>query len=236
MKFFRRLLGIGPSLAAKGKDAISPVSRSLTPVSRSFGFDRGQPIDRFYIETFLASQSGSVFGRVLEVGDSSYTRMFGGNRVTCADVLHASACSREATFVGDLAKGDAIPQEAFNCIICTQTFPCIYEVAAAVQTTCVALIPGGVLLATLPGIAQISRYDMDRWGDYWRFTDASARRLFGDVFGNANVEVGTYGNVLSSCAFLNGMAAEELTQEELDYRDSDYQVLITVKAVKRNGG
>src|SRR5689334_3710614 len=31
--------------------------RRLTPISRNWGFDRGQPVDRYYIENFLAVQS-----------------------------------------------------------------------------------------------------------------------------------------------------------------------------------
>ena len=31
--------------------------RRLTPVSRAFGFDRGLPIDRYYIERFLAAHA-----------------------------------------------------------------------------------------------------------------------------------------------------------------------------------
>jgi hypothetical protein len=135
--------------------------------------------------------------------------------------------------VGDLATGEGIPRGAFDCMVLTQTLPCIYRVEAAVATSFAALAPDGVLLATLPGIGQISRYDMDRWGDYWRFTDASAARLFGGVFGPENVEVVTYGNVLVACAFLQGLAAAELKPEELDRHDPDYQVTIGVRAVKR---
>ena len=40
------------------------------------------------------------------------------------------------------------------------------------------------------------------------------------------------GNVLVAVAFLHGLAVEDLHKEELDYRDSDYEVLITVRAVK----
>ncbi len=53
----------------------------LKPVSRLFGFDRGQPIDRYYIEHFLQSHVNDIRGRVLEVGDRDYMCKFGGNRV-----------------------------------------------------------------------------------------------------------------------------------------------------------
>lgn len=207
--------------------------RRLTPVSRVFGIDRGQCIDRYYIEAFLQKQQNDIQGRVLEIGDSSYTRKFGGQRVNRCEVLHAKPGNPQATFVGDLATGEGIPKALFDGMILTQTFPFIYDVPAALVNSYSALKPGGVLLATFPGISQISRYDMDRWGDYWRFTDASARRLFGHVFGDEQVTITTYGNVLVACAFLQGLAAEELKPKELNYHDPDYQLLITVRAEKK---
>jgi hypothetical protein len=207
--------------------------RRLTPVSRLFGLDRGQPIDRYYIENFLSRNSSYIQGNILEVGDASYTLMFGGDKVIKSDVLQVTPDNPRATMIGNLATGDGIPPSRFDCIILTQTLPFIYDVLAAVANAHSALKPSGVLLATFPGISQISRYDMDRWGDYWRFTDASARRLFGDIFGGDNVTVETRGNVLAACAFLHGLAAHELKREELDSHDSDYQVIIGVRAVKR---
>lgn len=204
----------------------------LTPVSRLFGLDRGQPIDRYYIEAFLQKHSVDICGRVLEVGDPGYTRKFGDERVTHSDVLHAVSGNPQATLVGDLTTGEGIPESTFDCIILTQTLLVIYKVQAAVASAYAALKPSGVLLATFPGISQISRYDMDRWGDYWRFTDASARRLFGDVFGVEHVAVATHGNVLAACAFLQGLASHELEQSDLDHHDPDYQVIVTVRAVK----
>ena len=41
-----------------------------------------------------------------------------------------------------------------------------------------------------------------------------------------------YGNVLTTVGFLHGLAAEELTEAELDKHDRDYQLLITIRAVK----
>jgi SAM-dependent methyltransferase len=197
------------------------------PISRTFGLERGTAVDRFYIERFLAAKSPLIRGRVLEIGDPSYTRRF-GSAVERSDVLHATGEGGEATIVGDLAIGDGVPQDAFDCIILTQTLPFILDVRAAVANTRRALKPGGWLLATVPGISQISRYDMDRWGDFWRFTDASARALFADGFGE--VEIETYGNVGAACAFLQGVAAEELDADVLKARDPDYQLLITIAA------
>jgi hypothetical protein len=203
-----------------------------TPISCVFGFDRGTPIDRYYIETFLHKNQSDIKGHVLEIGDSSYTKKFGEFRVTKTDVLHAVVGNPQATIIGDLSTGIRIPENVFDCMILTQTFQFIYDIKSAIQHSYKALAPGGVLLATFPGISQISRYDMDRWGDYYRFTTLSAQRLFQEVFPQGSVKIESYGNVLTSIAFLHGLATEELTTDELNYHDSDYQMIITVRAVK----
>lgn len=207
--------------------------RRVTPVSRVFGADRGQPIDRYYIESFLEKHREDIQGCVLEIGDPAYTTQFGGERVSSSEVLHAQEGNEQATLVGDLASGRGIPEDKFDCMILTQTFPFIYDMREAIGNSYKALRPGGVLLVTLPGISQISRYDMDRWGDFWRFTNASCDQLFGDLFGEGNVNVATHGNVLTACAFLHGIATHELKKEELDYVDPDYQTLITIRAQRK---
>ncbi|MEM2125322.1 MAG: glycosyltransferase [Candidatus Methanosuratincola sp.] len=206
--------------------------RRLSPFSREYGYDRGRPVDRHYIESFLKNYELDIQGDVLEIADDSYTRRFGGERVTKSEVLHAEPGNPQATIVGDLTDADQIPANTFDCIILTQTLQVIYDVRAALQTVYRILKPGGVILATFPGISQISGYDKERWGYYWSFTSLSARRLFEEIFPPECVQVNASGNVLVATAFLYGMAAEELKPEELDHNDPDYEVVITVRAEK----
>jgi SAM-dependent methyltransferase len=210
--------------------------RRLKPISRVWGLDRGQPVDRYYINQFLSANAADIRGHVLEIGESKYTMRYGDDRVAETDILHVSAESPNATIVADLAAADHIPSDLFDCIICTQTLHLIYEIPLAICTLSRILRPGGVLLVTLPGISQISRYDMDRWGDYWRFTSASTKQLFAATFLEQNVDLSVYGNVLAAVAFLHGLAAKELEQQELEYTDPDYEVLIAVRAVKAESG
>ena len=221
--------------------------RRLTPISRRFGMDRGQPIDRYYIEDFLGRHGGSaayaqgeIRGHVCEVGGDEYVRKFGGWRggdgaataVTAVDVLHADASNPDATLVGDLSSGSGVPDQRFDCVICTQTLNVVYDTEGVVRTLHRMLKPGGVALVTVPGITQAARPDRDLWGDYWRFTTLSAQRIFEGVFGAQGVRVVAYGNVLTSAAFLYGLAAEELSREELELRDPDYEMLIAIRAQK----
>ncbi len=205
--------------------------RRLTPIGPNFGFERGLPIDRYYIESFLTRHKDDFAGRVLEVGDNSYTRKFGADRVTKSDVLHVSENNPQATLVGDLSRADHIPSDIFDCIVLTQTLHLIFDVPSAIKTIYRILKPGGVLLTTFPGISQIAN---DEWGKtwYWSLTTLSAKRLFREVFPVANVSVEAHGNVLAAIAFLHGLAVAELDLRELDHRDPSYELLIAVRVVK----
>lgn len=208
------------------------VFRRNTPLNKDWGGGRGQIADRHYIEQFLAEHAGDVQGHVLEFGDDSYTRTFGGAHVTQVDVLHLTADNPHATIVADLADGRSIPSDTFDCIICTQVLLLVYDLHAAIRTLYRILKPGGTVLVTVPGIQKISRGDMMKSGDYWRFTTLSMRRLFEEAFPRDHVNVKAYGNVLAAVAFLHGLAVEDLQREDLEYHDPDYEVTITLRAVK----
>jgi SAM-dependent methyltransferase len=203
--------------------------RRTTPLSHDFGYDRGTPVDRYYIERFLWAHRDKVRGRVLEVKESMYTDRF-GTGVTQKDVLDIDRTNPLATIVADLAAADAIPDETFDCFILTQTLQLIYDARSAIAHAHRIIRPGGALLVTVPTLSPI--VDDDQLTDYWRFTPASCAALFGDIFGRESIRVRAYGNVLTSVAFLEGMAHEELTAQELEMYDSRSAMLVSVYAVK----
>jgi SAM-dependent methyltransferase len=209
--------------------------RRTTPISRLFGLDRGKRercIDIVFIERFLHGHGSDIRGRVLEIGDDRYTKKFGGAAVEHSDVLHIQPGQGQATIVADLTRAGAIPSGAFDCVICTQTLQFVYDVDTAVKTLFRILRPGGVLLASFTGISQISRYDMERWGDYWRFTTASVRRLFEEYWPSDAITVRTHGNVLLAVAYLHGLTVDDIRPEDLEECDDDFQLVITARAVK----
>jgi len=207
--------------------------RRIAPISSRFGFDRGQPIDRYYIEGFLSAYAYAIKGCILEIGDDTYSQRFGASRITHQEVLHVVPGHPGATMIADLAHAPEIPSSYFDCIILTQTMHYIFDIRAAVATLFRILKPGGTLLVTVPGISQICRDQSDQESDCWRFTASSSSRLFSECFGRENVTVHTYGNVLASIAFLEGLASSDLTRDELDYRDPNYQLSIAVAARKQ---
>lgn len=218
----RRLLGIPrPGSVAWGD------LRRLEPISRNFGTDRGLPIDRYYIERFLADRAADVRGRVLEIGNDVYARRFGAERITACDILHVDQGNPKATIIADLSDAPQIPDSLFDCVILTQTLHLIYDVRAALRTLCRILRPGGVLLLTVPGITPVPTGS--QWGHtwHWAFTPLSIGVALRETFGTEDVAIGVHGNVLAATAFLQGLAVEELATDELDSTDPDYPVIVT---------
>jgi SAM-dependent methyltransferase len=212
------------------RPAILGTLRRTIPLSPVYGYDRGTPVDRYYIEAFLEAHRQDIRGRVLEVKDSGYTDRF-GRGVTERAVLDIDAANPRATIVADLAAADAIAADSFDCFILTQTLHLIYDMPAAIGHAHRILKPGGVLLATVPCLGRISR-SAGVHNDYWRLTAASCMRLFGDVFGPGQVVVQTYGNVLAAIALLAGLAYEELSTRELNVCDENFPVVVAARAVK----
>jgi SAM-dependent methyltransferase len=209
--------------------------RRLEPFDRNYGYGRGRPVDRYYIEGFLGRHAADIRGRVLEIGDPTYAALFGGTAVTALDVLDVAPGNPQATVVADLSDAPHLPSERYDCVILPQTLQVIWDVRAALETVHRILRPGGVVLATFPGITQYARHDAARWPLYWCFTTASAGRLFAEAFPAGDVEVAAHGNVLAAAAQLYALCDRDLRPREFGHHDPDYEVVVTVRAVRAGG-
>ena len=208
--------------------------RRVTPIYDDFGWRRGQPVDRYYIEQFLAEHADTIRGRVLEAGDDRYTKQFGGAKVTRSDILDVFPGNSSATIIADLSCAEEIAEGLFDCIVLTQVIQMIYDVQAALRHVHRILKPGGVFLMTTHGMSRICRQEgVDNWGEYWRFTAQSLRHHLGQAFPDCQLEVTAHGNTLAAVAFLHGLAAEDLTPQELDYRDPRVELLLAARVVKK---
>ena len=206
------------------------ISGRTQPLSRRWGYDRGTPVDRWYIERWLSGHAQDIRGSVLEVKDSGYTTRF-GTGVTDSHVLDIDASNREATLVADLEQPDEFPEAAFDCVVLTQTLAVPVRPAGRCRLDPSRLRPGGVCLATVPLISRLDAA-VPPDSEYWRMTAAACARLFGERFGAANVQVSECGNLRAGSAFLLGLAAEELSERELAAGDPYFPMLTTVRAVR----
>ncbi len=204
-------------------------SRSTRPASDVWGWDRGRPIDRYYIDRFFAAYAMDIQGDTLEIQDFVYTKKH-GTRTRSRNILDIDPTNETATVIADLATADNVPANSYDCFLLPQTLQLIYDVRAAVHHAHRLLRPGGVLLATVPAL---SRVDSGLFkSDFWRFTPASCERLFGECFGPRNIIVSSFGNALSCSGFINGMSVEEFSPSELDPVDSFFPMILTVRARK----
>jgi SAM-dependent methyltransferase len=204
--------------------------RRAAPFSERWGWDRGTPVDRVYIEAFLAAHADDVRGEVLEVRDSQYTGRFGGTRVTASHVLDVDADNPRATIVADLSVPGALPEGRFDCVILTQVLQYVGDPETALANAWGALAPGGVLLVTVP---TISRLDYpDGVSDLWRWTPAGLEHLVRRFAPGARLDVEGHGNLPAATAFLHGLAAEELRRDELELFDPLFLVCAAARAVK----
>jgi len=122
--------------------------RQLEPLSEKYGFDRGMPIDRYYIEKFLQKNSNLINGKCLEIHDNYYTEKFGADRVTKSCVLDINKNNNIATHFGNLKNVPHITDNSFDCIILTHTLGMIDDSHAAIRECYRILRPGGHLLFT----------------------------------------------------------------------------------------
>lgn len=200
------------------------------PFCRNFGVERGKPLDRYYIESFLDSKRKLIKGSVLEISEDTYTRKYGSN-LSKSTVLTFDKTASSPAIYGDLTDKNTLPAEKFDCFIATQTLNFIRDVDTAAANAAYLLAPGGVFLGTVATLSPVSRFDYERWGDYWRFTDMGIKVFLEKHF--SGVKVYPYGNFAAARYFLDGVVLEDITSEEiLNKKDEDFSIVIGFEAYK----
>ncbi len=225
------------AVRARRRHAVWRTPRRLGSLKRTkpfttWGADRGGSVPRFYIARFLEQHAADIRGRVLEVAGDNYARQFGTD-VSRIDILDIRADNPNASFIADFGDAPNVPASTFDCLVVTQILSWIYDVRAPFRTAHRILAPGGVFLATTPGIARLAPIESQEFGEWWHFTAMSAKRVGEEIFGEGNVEVQTYGNVLAAAGSLFGLGQWDLTREELVVHDPDFEVIVAIRAVKR---
>jgi hypothetical protein len=226
---------IGAARALRSRWGLPPFDwgelRRRAPVSREWGEERGKPIDRHYIEAFVEAHREDLRGAVLEVQESDLTERWGGGAIERIDVVDVEASNPRATLLADLRNASHIDDASFDCFVLTQTLHVIADVPAVLREARRILRPGGVLLATFPAASRVC-VEYGREGDFWRATEAGVRELFRTAFSDRELSLHAYGNLLTTIAFLEGMACHELDAAEFGPFDPWYPLLFGIRAVK----
>lgn len=200
--------------------------RRLRPFSRHYGYDRGEPVDRCYIDAFVSSQRDAIRGDVLEIREPDYASRY-GQGVTHVHVVDIDRGNRQATLIADLTAEGSLPAVSYDCVILTQTLQFLRDVEAALANVRQALRPGGTLLLTVPCTGKVDHEAPT--SDYWRWMPAGLKHVLERGFPGDRVRVEGHGNLLAGVAFLMGLAQEELREDELIHDDPSFPLVVCAR-------
>jgi hypothetical protein len=205
----------------------------LKPHSVIFGLDRGQAIDRYYIENFLDNNSKHIKGKVLEFGDDRYSLRFECKKpdIISIDKKSKNMISRTSNLImQDITKKKLAPNK-YNTVIATQVLQFIFEIENFKKNIHKTLKTNGYLILTCSGISPLSDYDIKKWGEFWRFTEISLKKIFKKHFKIIKFE--THGNLYVAEKFLRGYAVEEISKKKLNFKDKSFPVVYTLLLRKK---
>lgn len=203
---------------------------TLFPLSDCYGYDRGTPAGRPYIEEFLTASQAAVRGDGAEVKDSVYLARFGAHKLSSITIIDVEPDNAAATLRADLAAPGSLPAAAFDVIILTQVLQLLTDPPAALANCARALRPGGTLLFTVPCLGRIS--PSGAGSDRWRWTPAGLSALLADWPGPA--EITGHGNAATCVAAILGAAREDLP-DGADLTDDPRFPLVACAAATKAG-
>jgi len=207
------------------------LSKSIFVVDDHYGGTRGTSFGRAYIDDYVAgvaSREKRVGLRVLEVGDKQYSSKF---FLDCDNYVlefipnsPLVIDSNNNRILGDLTLVSNL-QAYFDIIVSTCTLAFTKNPFAAVKSYERILKPGGILIGVEPFLMQISEWDYDEYGEYFRFTDLGLRQLISSSFeDSAIVKVTSLGNRQTTLAQFHGLVIEDGIQD-MTRHESKYATL-----------
>lgn len=191
--------------------------RRVEPLNRAAAEFQPDGIEGYYIAQFFAEQTAPLRGRALLIG-----------RFPLANPSNQLETQR---LPADAALAQ-LPADLFDCVLLPHALSWVWDLRGFLRDCHRVLKPGGVLLATVPGLRQVSPASPAGEREYWRLTTRTAKLLMAETFPQGNVTVTTHGNVLAALALLHGVPAAALDPAELRHVDPMYQLVITIRAIK----
>ena len=199
--------------------------RRTRPFSDNFGFERGTPVDRFYLHRFLDQHRHLITGRVLEIQLPGYTNRYGHDLTATDSVDIAAGTYAGLTYLTDLAQSDqVIPDASYDCFLLPNTLCVMRDIEGCLRQALRVVKPGGVILATSAALVPLTGDSPD----YWHLSAAGWRELAARAWPGCEVRVEQHGNCLTATAAMLGLVLEELSPSELEYDDPRFPVLVTL--------
>jgi SAM-dependent methyltransferase len=199
--------------------------RRLAPFDPMFGFTRGTPIDRYYLERFIEHIRPEVRGAVLEIGGKRANReTYGFDAATEYRAMDIKR-SPDVDLVGDVHDRGLIPPGTLDAIVIFNVLEHCARPWVVAENLRGWLRVGGKVFAMVPSVQRVHRQPRD----YWRPYPDGMEALFADF---ARCQLFVYGNPLTALAAIMGIAVQELSTDELDRVNTGYPVATCVIAEK----
>lgn len=200
--------------------------RRLAPLCSDFGASRGTPVDRVYLSQFIELIRDRVTGRALEIGGSSDNK----------DTYRFHNCSEYhgmemqagpgISYVGGAHNSELVEAESFDSILLFNVLEHCHQPQTIINNIHSWLKPGGSCFLMVPSAQRVHDYP----ADYWRPLPDGVKYLFRD-FKEAQLSV--YGNPTTVMAVMMGVAAEELSAQDLAFNHPEYPVATCIVATRK---
>jgi SAM-dependent methyltransferase len=193
------------------------------------------PLERTSILEFVARQARSLASeaRVIDIGagDAPYRELFAAQRYVTLDHAETDHSGK----VDLLGSADSIPADAgsFDVVLCTQVLEHVPDPQRAMREFHRVLVPGGLLLATVPFVWE----EHEAPHDYYRYTRWGIEHLLQQAgFGQAEVRprtdsFTTLAQLARNVAWATGTAADGLDELRTEARaalDTISEALVTL--------
>lgn len=186
----------------------------LLPISSDFGWSRGTPVGRYYVNKFVAEKAARLGGTILEFGESRYKACF--KTVHCYQVIDVFP-GPSVDYVCDIHDVSSVPEHHFDVIVCTQVLEHVERPVDALRQLHKLLKQDGHLICTVPFLAHIHYVPTD----FYRFSiDAICSAL--EIAGFEVLEARNSGNALVTLGSLLGFCAEDFDEKEMSVVDGIY--------------
>jgi SAM-dependent methyltransferase len=199
--------------------------RRTAPFCPMFGLTRGTPIDRYYLAQFIREIRPQVTGTVLEVGGVVHNReRYRFDKATSYQTLDV-ADRPGVTLVGNVHDAATLPVASLDAVVLFNVLEHCQHPWVVVDNMHRWLRASGKCFCMVPSAQRLHAFP----GDYWRPLPDGLQQLFR---GFSQQQLYVYGNPLTVVASFLGIAAEELSPQELDEWHPEYPVATCVVATK----
>ena len=199
--------------------------RRRFPVDANYGFGRGTPIDRFYLDIFLRKIKKNVCGKILEIGADQkrldLKKYKPGARFDSLDIEGKS----KPTFTANAEVQSILKPRSYDSILAFNVLGHCRNPFSVTKNMHTWLRPGGIAFCAVSSSQRVGRCPED----CWKIQPDGLRALFSNF---RKIQIISYGNLTTTIGALQGLAAEELSKEELLDHHPDYPVLSCVIAEK----